>query len=109
MYKNDRYYLNRILADIEFINSHMKGITQTDLERDAVLCDSMMFRLIQISENAGRLSFGLKEQNPQIPWTDISGLRNRIVHDYGNVNLRIVHDTLSGNIPELERLLKEIL
>ena len=108
MYKNDRYYLEKILNDIDFIISHMTGITQKDLESDPVLCDSMMFRLIQISENAGRLGDDLKEQNPQIPWADINGLRNRIVHDYGNVNLKIVHDTLTNSIPELGYMLRDI-
>ena len=68
----------------------------------------MMFRLIQISENSSQLSEEYKRLNHQVPWHDISGLRNRIVHDYGNVNLRIVHETLTQSIAELAGMLKEL-
>ncbi|MEE1314261.1 MAG: HepT-like ribonuclease domain-containing protein [Faecalimonas sp.] len=36
-----------------------------------------------------------------VPWTDIYGLRNRIVHEYGHIDLQIVYDTLVYDIPEL--------
>ena len=66
-----------------------------------------MFRLIQISENARKLSDKYKERHSVIPWTAISGLRNRIVHDYGNVDFSIVYDTLKSDIPELMNKLKK--
>ncbi len=61
----------------------------------------MLFRLIQVQENAKKLSEVYKSEHKQIPWTDISGLRNRIVHDYGNVDLDVVYSTLIYDIPWL--------
>ncbi|MBE6936992.1 MAG: DUF86 domain-containing protein [Ruminococcaceae bacterium] len=49
--------------------------------------------------------FKLAHKN--IPWTDISGLRNRIVHDYGNVDLSIVWETLTRDVPRLETELQK--
>jgi len=69
--------------------------------------DSMMFRLIQISENAKKLSEDYKSKNENIPWTAIYGLRNRIVHDYGSVDLGIIYATLTEDIPELVECLRE--
>ena len=106
MYKGDRYHLDKMLEDIAFIIEHMNGVTQDALEEDPILCDSMMFRLVQISEQSGALSDALKAMNPDIPWNDITGLRNRIVHDYGNVNLGIVYETLSNDIPKLKEQLQ---
>ena len=63
--------------------------------------DSMLFRLIQISENAKRLSDEYKDAHHSVPWTAIYGLRNRIVHDYGSVDLDIVYYTLKDDIPKL--------
>ena len=40
-------------------------------------------------------------KHDEIPWTDIAGLRNRIVHDYGNVDLDVVYSTLTEDIPWL--------
>ena len=93
--KHDAYYLNKILTDLCFISAHMTGITQAELEENEVLLDSMLFRLIQVQENARRLTEAFRAEHAQIPWTDIAGLRNRIVHDYGNVNLSVVYDTLT--------------
>ncbi len=72
---------------------------------DEVLQDSMMFRLIQISENAKRLSDQFRDEHPEIPWTAVYGLRNRIVHEYGNVDLSIVFNTLKYDIPHLHKQL----
>ena len=41
-----------------------------------------------------------------IPWREVYGLRNRIVHDYGNVDLNIVFETLKNDIPELLEMIK---
>ncbi len=66
-----------------------------------------MFRLIQVSEDAKKVSDTLKAAYPQISWGDVYGLRNRIVHDYGTVNMHIIYVTLSKDIPALEQLLKQ--
>ena len=63
-------------------------------------------RMIQISENAKRLSEKYKEENTNLPWNELTGLRNRIVHDYGNVDLNIVFETLKYDIPELMEQLR---
>lgn len=109
MAKNDKYYMLKIIEDIDFIINHMSDKVKTELEADPVLLDSMMFRLIQISEGAKNLSDELKEKNDTIPWTAIYGLRNRIVHDYGNVDIGIVYDTLCYDIPEVKKELEGIL
>ncbi len=79
----------------------MKNVTVKALGENEVLLDSMMFRLIQIQENAKKLTESYKASRCEIPWTDISGLRNRIVHDYGNVDLDVVYSTLTEDIPWL--------
>ena len=50
MFKNNEYYIGKILEDLDFISDHMKSVNKTDLESNQLLQDSMMFRLIQISE-----------------------------------------------------------
>ena len=99
--KNDDYYLNRIITDITFIVNHMKNVDLQELHDNEILLDSILFRMIQISENAKRLSSDYRDANSNLPWDEISGLRNRIVHDYGNVNLYIIYDTLKNDIPDL--------
>ena len=71
------------------------------LGENQVLMDSMCFRLIQIQENAKKLSEAYKLAHSKIQWRDIAGLRNYIVHDYGNVDLSILFSTLTEDIPNL--------
>ena len=103
--KNDHHYLDKIKRDIAFIVAHMKGVDVQELNDNEILLDSMLFRMIQISENAKKLSAQYRESAGELPWNELIGLRNRIVHDYGSVNLNIVFETLKYDIPELlERL-----
>ena len=53
-----------------------------------------MFRIIQISENNKKLSSDFKYRNSNVPWAAINGMRNIIVHDYGNVSIEIIFDTV---------------
>ena len=50
MYKDNRYYLEKMKENVEFIISHMDGISKQQLENDPVLLDSMMLRLVQTSK-----------------------------------------------------------
>ncbi len=99
--KNDIYYIDRIRKDLQFITIHMKEVDIEELNKNEILLDSMLFRMIQISENSKNLSDEYKEKNSNIPWNAMYGLRNRIVHDYGNVDLNIVYETLKNDIPDL--------
>ena len=106
--KNDQYFVRKIQEDLAYIIKHMKNVDGEELAHNELLLDSMMFRLIQISESARKLSdeFRLSE-HPGIPWIAMFGLRNRIVHDYGSVDLSIIYDTLKNSIPELYNQLYE--
>lgn len=105
--KNDNYYIQKIRKDLEFIVEHMHDVDIEELNANEILLDSMLFRMIQLSENAKKLSDEYKLMHGNIPWNALYGFRNRIVHDYGNVDLEVVFDTLKNDIPELLELLSE--
>ena len=105
--KDDSYYLEKILADIGFILLHMQGVSKEQLEANDLLLDSMQFRLIQISENANKLSEHFKRRHADIDWHEIYGLRNWLVHDYGNVDYGIVFSTLVNDIAPLKAKLEK--
>ena len=99
--KNDEYYISKMLSDLYFIVRKMDGVSIENLGKDEIFLDSMAFRLIQIQENAKKLSEVYKMEHNLIPWADIAGLRNRIVHDYGNVDLKTLFLTLTNDVPWL--------
>ena len=98
-----------MLKDIHFILENTKGITLAQLENNEILCDSVLFRLIQISENSMKLTGEFKEVHRDIPWQAIKGMRNRIVHEYGEVELNIVHQTITEDIPGICRKFEAVL
>ena len=66
--------------------------------------------LMQIGELAKTsLSDAAKTAIPNIPWKQLYGVRNRIVHGYDGVDMRIVWDTVSEDIPQLHQSLKAII
>jgi len=107
--KNDQYFINKIIKDLSFLILHTKDLDEEKLIENEVLLDSILFRLIQISENIKNLSEKTKEDNPQIPWISISGFRNRIVHEYRNVDLSIVYHIVKKDIYDLKDLFDSLL
>ena len=98
-----------MLKDIRFILETTQNITLVQLENNEILCDSVLFRLIQISENSTKLTQQFKEIHRDIPWQAIKGMRNRIVHEYGEVELDIVYQTITEDIPEICKKLEILI
>ena len=106
--KNDKYYAEKIKSDLGFVIEHTKGKTREEIEKDELLIDSILFRIIQIAENNSKLSEEFKEGNKEVPWMAIRGMRNKIVHDYGVVHFEFVYDTVTRGIPEMYEAMKNI-
>ena len=67
------------------------------------------YNLSQMGELCRIVDAAFAECHPEIPWREMNGLRNRIVHDYEGVNLRLVWEIISGDIPSLRNILKALL
>lgn len=107
--KTDFYYVSKIAKDMLFITEHIKFVTKEEFDKNEILQDSMMFRLIQISENSDKLSADFKDKYKNIPWHAIKGMRNRLVHEYGNVDYTIVYNTIKNDIPTIYDYLKDLV
>lgn len=107
--KNDAYYIKKMLKDLSFIIENTREITLEQLEDNEMLCDSVLFRLIQISESCARLTNAFKDNHKEIPWQAIRGMRNRVVHEYGEVEFDIVYETITKDIPFLYRMLEKTI
>ena len=70
-------------------------------DNDLDFQDACELRIIQIGENVNNLSEAFKEKHPEIPWKNIVGTRNIIVHDYGVISNQKVWETLKSDIPAL--------
>lgn len=67
------------------------------------------FSLAQIGELSGRISQQVQQEHPDIPWKQIKGMRNLIIHDYMGIDMKIVRSTVERDLPVLRAQIEEIL
>ncbi|MEK6746215.1 MAG: HepT-like ribonuclease domain-containing protein [Pseudomonadota bacterium] len=70
---------------------------------------AVLYNIAIIGEAAGKLSVELQNNNNQIPWAAIINMRNRIIHDYGNINIQTVQEVLDGDLPILKQQISKII
>lgn len=104
----DRRVLRKLQEHAEAVLRYCKDCASlSDFEADPMRVEATVFNLMQIGELAkNSLSDAAKEALPAIPWRQIYGMRNRIVHGYSGVELRIVWDTVSEDIPRFRQELE---
>lgn len=107
--KDDKYLIKKIIDNIDYSINTLKNISLDDFEKNELICDSICFRFIQMSELAKKISNEFMLQYPGLPVYQLKGLRNRIVHDYGNVDLTIVYYTVKNDLSILKIKLENIL
>lgn len=92
------------------IRSLVAGRSLADVEQDRQLQLSLLHLLSLLGETAGRVSESFRTAHPELPWREMTGTRNWLIHAYDQVNLETVWRTASEDIPrlvaQLERLLR---
>ncbi len=87
----------------------VKGKSRTDLDQDRIL-NLAVVRLVEIiGEAANRVTDDTQGAYPQVPWLQIVGLRNRLIHGYDSVDFDILWKVLSEELPILVAALEKIV
>jgi len=86
--------------------SYADGQDVQSLGKDPMRRDAMILQVQIIGEAASRVETRTREAMPEIPWADIVGMRNRLVHGYFAVDIEILWKTVTGRLPELVALLE---
>lgn len=84
------------------------GKTRKDLDSDEKLALAMVRLLEVFGEAANALSESFKEKHPDVPWWSIIGTRNRLIHGYFDVDLDIVWNIVTVDLPPLVKKFKEL-
>ena len=104
--ERDQAYLLDILEAARLALSYTDDATEKGFLEDVQLQDSVIRRVEIIGEAARRVSSATRERLPGIPWTEMVGMRNLMIHDYDDVDLNTVWDTVRNHFPLLIALLR---
>ena len=104
----DQQFLLDMLLSAKIAVSYIQEKSKTDLENDLQLQDAIIRRLLIIGEASNRVSKQTQSSLPVIPWRLINGMRNRLVHEYDDIDLDTVWDTLQKSLPNLISELEKI-
>ncbi len=102
--------IHKIMGYAEKILCYCKDVSVYDtFSSDPMRVESCVFNLSQIGELVSKLDGSFTDKHSEIPWRALYGLRNRIVHDYEGVNIRLVWELITEDLPDLRRKLADIL
>jgi len=103
--RHDRQRLDDILAAIDTIRAHLR---RGDLS-DGLVFDAVRVRLIEIGEAVKALPSDLLAHQPEVPWAQIAGMRDRLAHRYFDTSHAILRATVDHDLPEIERAVRTLI
>lgn len=107
--KRDKAYLKDVLDAISDIESFIGGISEKEFYKNKEKQYAVVRALEIIGEATKNLSKELRIKHKEIPWKDIAGMRDKLIHGYFGVKWELVWETARNKIPRLKGQLSKIL
>ncbi len=98
-----------ILEAIAKIDRYTKDMTFEGFSQDEKTVDAVIRNIEVIGEAVGRVPSEVQERHPHIPWAEMRGIRNVLIHEYFRVSLPILWHTVTQNLTPLPPLLRDLL
>ena len=108
MKRDTRLYLDDMIDAIDMISTHAKGITLDQFSHDELLQSAVLRWITIIGEAAKHIPKSVRDKHPDIPWKQIAGARDILVHEYFAVQLRRAWQILEDDLPVLKANLEVI-
>lgn len=99
--RSERLYLLDIIEAAENVAFHVGGRGREQFLGDRTVRAAVLHELTVIGEAANHLSVELRARHPQVPWADVIGFRNVVVHEYFGVSWDLVWETAARDVPDL--------
>jgi len=108
MKKDSLVYIDDIVDCVNAIKKYTRGFSKEKFFKNPEKQDAVYYRIGLIGEAANKLSEDFIKKYSQIPWSKIIAMRNKIIHDYDEVDPNLIWRVAKKDIPELEKQLKNI-
>ena len=107
--RSEPEYLFDILDAVDSIRQFVTGKSEQDFIADDLVRSAVLQKLMIIGEAVAKLSDGLKDKYPEVPWVQIKGFRNVVIHTYFRVSWQIVWNAAVVDAPALARAVSQVL
>lgn len=105
----DTEYLIDILEAAKLAVGYVAGKSREAFLKDTQCQDAVIRRLEIIGEAARRVSEGTRRNHPELPWHSMVGMRNVMIHEYDDVDLVVVWDTVRDDLPGIVSTLERLM
>ena len=102
-------YLKDTLDAIEKATMFVEGMDYEEFSRDAKSVYAVIRALEIVGEATKKIPQEVKNNHTEIPWREIAGMRDKLIHDYFGVNLVVVWKAVYEDLPGIEPLLRKML
>jgi uncharacterized protein with HEPN domain len=110
MSRAEQERLRDIQDAIVAIRQHLGQAGETTAAKeDPLLHDALLFQFVVIGEAVKHLAPETRDSAPEIPWTDIAGLRDLIAHEYFRIDISRVLEIVERDLPPLEQVIDDLL
>jgi uncharacterized protein with HEPN domain len=106
--KGDQLYLDHIRDAIGMIETYTLGKTRKEFMQTPMMRDAVIRQLEIVGEATKKISRATRKKHPSVPWKDMAGMRDKLIHEYFGVDLGAVWDTATKDLPVLKKQILEI-
>ncbi len=108
MKRDLRLYFEDITECIGKIQGYTKGLSEDEFLDNTLIHDAVLRRLEIIGEAVKHIPRRVRDKNPDVPWKNIAGTRDILIHEYFGVHLRNAWKIIQDDLPDLKRRIVEM-